>query len=429
MLQSELTEEPLYTIPIGEYLTQKQDNETYRHVYDSNFIHCTVLESRRIFALNEEKINEINNSIPYTKTNRWTNINNNTTKYESSSLFSYNYNIPSVGTSSISTWDETDQYINLGECQEIHIDKFGMKTYDFTFEQRANIEDYQDIPNDEEEVLLLSDSPDAIYVAQRAENINTEQNDIAFYDKLYDNPTQHSSLKDTPISLNLKSESLIHTQPHRLVSPRSLVSHIGKDKCNDSNFKVTKKVLSKTSATSSFSSVFSYNEDHLQKIITEKEPLTKPKEVFFSGAQSNTALKKKTISNNKHNIPEKLKLINYLTIGNLKFKYFYYYDPDEGNPILVPEYPPLMTVDLIAKPKLIKKKKIKDKKKKSKKGQISKKLSKGHNSEDQTRFFNTLRLKLDRYCGNATGRRSRSQDYFDKVRFQEIFYKFSKTYF
>lgn len=56
-------------------------------------------------------------------------------------------------------------------------------------------------------------------------------------------------------------------------------------------------------------------------------------------------------------------------------------------------------------------------------------IRKSKDSKSNKEFFTSLLSKLDRYCVNAYGRRSRNQEYYDKVRFQEILYKFSKTYF
>ena len=45
-------------------------------------------------------------------------------------------------------------------------------------------------------------------------------------------------------------------------------------------------------------------------------------------------------------------------------------------------------------------------------------------------FICSIKSKLSRYCSNVlTNYRNNDQDYFDKVRYQEISYKFSKTYF
>ena len=49
-------------------------------------------------------------------------------------------------------------------------------------------------------------------------------------------------------------------------------------------------------------------------------------------------------------------------------------------------------------------------------------------TEEENFFVKTLNSKLYRYTGYF-GAGSRDQDYHDKVRFQEISYKFSKTYF
>lgn len=49
-------------------------------------------------------------------------------------------------------------------------------------------------------------------------------------------------------------------------------------------------------------------------------------------------------------------------------------------------------------------------------------------SEEEIQFVKAINLKLSRYAGYFTAG-SKDQEYSDKVRFQEISYKFSKTYF
>lgn len=437
MFRSDVSDEPIPVFINESLLTRDPECEIYHHVYDFENINSSVgAKSRRTFLLHEDRtetqqFNSNKHSPIRTKItdDNATTSTSNLYKASSGTLFSYNYNLPSIGTSSISTWDETDQYINLANCEEIN---HSFDNYDYAFEDKYKEMGTNRIFPGEE--YGVSDSPAAIYISELTENLDANPCDIAFFDNLNDHESEddiiyQSYIQESPITKDIKSEDIIHTQPHRLVNPRALFSNGEKDHKLQKEYKEKKKSLSKSSATSSLSSVFSYNEIHLQKIITKKEPITKTSEketkcIFLP--QNNILARKKV---EKKQNPEKLKLINYLTIGSLKFKYYYYFNPEEGSPFLIPEHPPLMTVDLISKTTLIKKRKEKGKKKKNKKNQISKRLNKGNISEDQTKFLNILRLKLDRYCGNASGRRSRSQEYFDKVRFQEIFYKFSKTYF
>ncbi|EDO16581.1 hypothetical protein Kpol_520p1, partial [Vanderwaltozyma polyspora DSM 70294] len=122
------------------------------------------------------------------------------------------------------------------------------------------------------------------------------------------------------------------------------------------------------------------------------------------GSQTNINTKKKNNSNNS-NIPrirpydilEELAIIDSSTIYNTNYK-------------------------------INKKKKDKNKTKHSTNHSNNNKFK--DFTKKERRFLKTINTKLSRYSSNVSSNyKNIDQDYFDKVRFQEISYKFSKTYF
>lgn len=346
-------------------------------------------------------------------------------------------------------WDDTDKYINFSGCEEL-----------------TPVTDYNNCIKDQNP-LLLADSPLNMSVSTDLidNDLGSAYSELDFhsnydfedYSISYDNNYRGDYFNDSTedVSPNFSKSTnytsklpieIIHTQPHKLINPKILSTTFDIELSSFIN-EESYLLSSKYSEASSFSSIFSYDIDNIQNIasITNSSgELTK--EANFCNEQNErdsvVTIKLET-KNNKKTTKYSIKKETHFPIPDQnKFKdnieYYYYFDPDEGNPIILPEYPPLRTYEVSTG--LKKKKRINKEPKpviKTKKSQANSyvhrtsknRIRKSKDSKSNKEFFTSLLSKLDRYCVNAYGRRSRNQEYYDKVRFQEILYKFSKTYF